>query len=482
MKDLVKINYNSLILNFKKDKIEGISNNIECLSKEQFLKDNNVNESIFNSLDLNKDGYITKQEINIIKNIDNNSDGIVSEKELQENRKHALDSAMFSARRNIDKWFSIDINRDGKWSNVEDRLAEYRMAGLDPNKEHQLDSSMTHRELEEKYNDIDTPNREIVDLEWWIEDWIKDIKKNTKEFYGVDLSEAECIKIKKEMIKQLNTWMFKTGDNETKDAPLYNSLNSDSYTRLITDNEGFSCCGGDITPPPATNNKDTCTLLFREIRYNSDTDNKINELKKELAEGKISESEFNKKVQEVLPKNSADEIKNRLAWAIFPEPEKVREIKLEFLKELQQKIDSGELTEEEAANEKCAVWSRMDDEEYEIHHEQYKHIRNMTASDFRDLLKPENETNRIEFEKNSWMTVSQIVQYIDIVESEIESDFDSSDWEIDCYQFSLISSKVNGTQDDENLLSEKTLKDIPENRQSLLKFLQEKGWLLEQFK
>ena len=124
----------------------------------------------------------------------------------------------------------------------------------------------------------------------------------------------------------------------------------------------------------------------------------------------------------------------------------------------------------------------MDDEEYEINHEQYKHIRNMTASDFRDLLKPENETNRIEFEKNSWMTVSQIVQYIDIVESEIESDFDSSDWEIDCYQFSLISSKVNGTQDDENLLSEKTLKDIPENRQSLLKFLQEKGWLLEQFK
>ena len=89
---------------------------------------------------------------------------------------------------------------------------------------------------------------------------------------------------------------------------------------------------------------------------------------------------------------------------------------------------------------------------------------------------------RKEFEKNSWMAVSQIVQYINIVESETGVDFDSSEWVINQEQFSKISDKVNDINNDENLLEEKTLDDIPENRKNLFKFLEENGWLHDQFK
>ena len=129
-----------------------------------------------------------------------------------------------------------------------------------------------------------------------------------------------------------------------------------------------------------------------------------------------------------------------------------------------------------------SVWERMSDEEYQQYHEQYMQIRNMTASDFRELLKPENEEKRKEFEKNSWMAVSQIVQYINIVESETGVDFDSSEWVINQEQFYKISNKVNDINNDENLLEEKTLDDIPENRKNLFKFLEENGWLHDQFK
>ena len=80
------------------------------------------------------------------------------------------------------------------------------------------------------------------------------------------------------------------------------------------------------------------------------------------------------------------------------------------------------------------------------------------------------------------MAVSQIVQYINIVESETGVDFDSSEWVINPEQFNKISDKVNGTHNDENLLEEKTLDDIPENRKNLFKFLEENGWLHDQFK
>ena len=46
---------------------------------------------------------------------------------MEQYHKNALNSALFFARRNVDKWFTMDINRDGVLSNVEDEMAKYRI-------------------------------------------------------------------------------------------------------------------------------------------------------------------------------------------------------------------------------------------------------------------------------------------------------------------------------------------------------------------
>ena len=129
------------------------------------------------------------------------------------------------------------------------------------------------------------------------------------------------------------------------------------------------------------------------------------------------------------------------------------------------------------------IWVNMSDEQYNNYHQQYQQMRDMKASDFRELLKPENAQKRADFEKNSAMTIQQIVDYIDIVEQQIGiGNFDKEDWSVDAEQYNQISSAINGTAGDESRLEGKTRADVPENRQALLKFLEEKGWLYEQFK
>ena len=76
-----------------------------------------------------------------------------------------------------------------------------------------------------------------------------------------------------------------------------------------------------------------------------------------------------------------------------------------------------------------------------------------------------------------------IVDYIDIVEQQIGvGNFDKDDWSVDSEQYMQITFAINGTAGDESRLEGKTRADVPENRQALLKFLEEKGWLYEQFK
>lgn len=142
-------------------------------------------------------------------------------------------------------------------------------------------------------------------------------------------------------------------------------------------------------------------------------------------------------------------------------------------------------TKEELALDEDAVtvWQNMSDEQYNNYHQQYQQMRDMKASDFRELLKPENADKRAEFEKNSAMTVQQIVDYIDIVEQQIGvGNFDKKDWSVSAKQYDQITQDINGTTDDETKLQGKTRADVPENRQALLKFLEEKGWLYDQFK
>jgi len=79
------------------------------------------------------------------------------------------------------------------------------------------------------------------------------------------------------------------------------------------------------------------------------------------------------------------------------------------------------------------------------------------------------------------MTPEQVNMYKKIVEEVTGKKWDD-DWKVSKEQFYQIMIRLNGTEKDDTLLNGKTRADIPANRQQLLKFLEEKGWLYEQFK
>ena len=396
------------------------------VDEQTFTEKVTNDRSIFAMLDQNHDGKISQDEIETICQADSDNDGIVTENELR-----CMQQMKFFAKRTVDKWFTLDIDRDGHWSNVENQLGEKSMFGSLPETDTSTDAAMTNKQLAKLYNmreTIDDPNNE--QLEIWLDSWLDDLKQTAKDQFDVELNDRQIIVLKNEYKKQLNTWLFKTGDNATGNAPLYNSLNLTAYTRLITTEQTVSCCGGDIVPPPAADNKNSCSFVFSDL-----------------------ESEGSS--------NSAEEVKNRLAWAMFKTPPK------------------NELSN----NPNGTVWENMTDTQYTQYHQQYQTMRNMKADDFRELLKPENEQRRIAFEQSSSMTVQQIVDYIDIVEQQIGAgNFDNDNWSVSAEQYHQIVLGINGTVGDEDKLQGKTRADIPANRQNLLRFLEEKGWLYEQFK
>lgn len=380
--------------------------------------------SIFNQLDIDGDGEVSESEFSLACGMDADNDGIVTK---DERRNLAMDHAKYFARRTVDKWFSIDINRDGYYSNVEDKFCDTRMC--DDNDKSLL-ASKTNEELAKIYNMEETIDSNSSYLEEFLNGWAENIKNAIKEQYGVELSNADMILVKKEMIKQLNTWLFKTGDNATGDAPLYNSCNNTAYTRLMTPEEVVSCCGGNIDKPP---------MATQPVRN---------------ADGTVDATGCGK-VFSAMEKEcavaSANDMKNRLAWGMF----------------------------DCKSDEVCAD---MTPEEWQEYKSSWEEVRNMKASDFRALLLPENKEKLEAFESKSIMTVKQIVAYIDIVEGITGQDFDSEDWSLTAEQFNEYGEKFNGTYGDETRLEGKTRADIPENRRALLRFLEEKGWLYEQFK
>ena len=147
-------------------------------------------KSIFYMLDQNYDGKISKEEIETLLQADSDNNGIITENEM-----NCMKQIKFFAKRDVDKWFSLDINRDGYWSNVEEKLGEKRMFGTLPASDTGLDASMSNEELAKLYNmeeTIDYANSEQLDK--WLENMIDDIKQNAKEQFGIELSEKQIPK------------------------------------------------------------------------------------------------------------------------------------------------------------------------------------------------------------------------------------------------------------------------------------------------
>lgn len=373
----------------------------------------------------------SKNKESLFTQLDKNHDYKVSNEELEAagytgKDLNAMRQALFFAERSVNKWFIYDKNQNGAPDNVEMKMWEFHN-----NEDNQKYGDMTPEEFAKKNNLTFLENDTSRDFENWCKDWVEDknpmsgIKAIVKERYGKDLNDEETQLLYDAMKNQANRWLF-------KDKALYNRLNNSAYTRLATADQAVSCCGGDISKPP------------------------IGEQPKLDANGELTENDSCEIIFASLEDedgiNTAYQTKNRLAWAAF-----------------------NTVSDVDAA--------KMTPEEYAQYQKDWEDVRNMKASDFRDLLKPENKAALEKFEAKSNMTVKQITDYIDIVESTTGKDFDGNDWSLDAQMFHKdIMAKLNGTYGDETILEGKTRTDVPPEKHEWLNYLEKHGLLLEQFK
>lgn len=359
-----------------------------------------TNESLFMKLDKDKNGKISYEELLAAG---------YSGDDL-----NAMSEAIFKAERNVNKWMRIDADRNGVRNNIEEAIWKNH----NDNGGH-LDGDLTPEQFAKKYNLKEIPDYKSDNFEDWCKRWIENedpmigIKAGIKKQFGKELSDEETQLLYEVMKVQANRWLF-------KDNALYERLNLDAYTRLVTPEQADSCCGGDISKPPMAP-KNACALIFKSLIQEGD-------------------------------ENSAYEVKNRLAWAAFKA----------FPKD---------------------VTNAMSLEDYAKYQAEWQAVRDMKASDFRELLKPENSAKKEQFEKTANMTVQQIVDYIDIIEKATGKNFDSEDWSIDVTTFhDKIMDEINGVEGDETILEGKTRADVPPEKQAWLKYLEEHNMLLDQFK
>lgn len=362
--------------------------------------------------------------------LDKNKDGKITEQELkaagyQGKDLFAMEEAIFFAERNVNKWFKFDSDKSGFVNTAEEAM--WNIHNTDDN---HIIGDLTPEEFAKK-NGINIEDIPEENFENWCKHWIESdnpmqgIKAIIKEHYGKEFSDEETQLLYDAMKNQANRWLF-------KEASLYTRLNISAYTRLATTDQTVSCCGGDISKPPMGEQPkldangelmeaNSCSMIFSEL-------------------------------EEAGSSNTALETKNRLAWAAFKT-----------------------VSDTDAA--------RMSPEEYAKYQADWNKVRDMKASDYRELLLPENKAALEEFEASSNMTVKQIVDYIDIVESATGKSFDGNDWMLDSKVFHQdVMAKLNGTFGDEDILAGKTRADVPPEKQELLKYLEDHNLLLEQFK
>ena len=111
------LNLNGISIEFKSQingsKTKFHTNGEMGCNKADFEK-KNPSCNIFEQLDTNKDGYISEKEWQIQLSMAG-EDKILTEKERTDT---AMQTAIYFASRNIDKWFKIDRDRNGILKNV----------------------------------------------------------------------------------------------------------------------------------------------------------------------------------------------------------------------------------------------------------------------------------------------------------------------------------------------------------------------------
>lgn len=363
--------------------------------------------------------------------LDKNKDGKISKEELlsagyTEQKANAMLEAIYFANRDTNKWFSYDKRPNGTIDNVEDEM--WRVHNTDDN--HKI-GDLAPEQFAKKYNLSLVADDKGSSFEAWCQDWIENedpmigIKAMMQDRYGVELNQDETQLLYDTMKTQANRWLL-------KEPALYNRLNNSAYTRLATSDELVSCCGGDISKPP----------IGEQPKLKPDGT---------LADAKSCSFVFSS-LKDENSVNTSEEVKNRLAWAAFKT-----------------------IPETQVA--------KMSKAEYAQYKADWENVRGMKASDFRDLLKPENKAQLEKFEATSNMTVKQIVDYIDIMEQSTGKSFDSEDWSVDADVFhNKVMQKLNGTDGDDALLNGKTRADVLPDKKEWLDYLESHGMLLEQFK
>lgn len=368
--------------------------------------------------------FDTKQNLkeSLFTKLDKNKDGAVSDDEL---RAAGYKGKDLNALSEAIFFAERDVN---KWFTIDKNhsgaadSAEQKMWDIHNTDDNHKIGDMTPEEFAKKYDIGILKEDQDDNFENWCKKWIND--ENPMNGVKAIVKERYGKDLNEDEVQLLYDAMKNQANRWLfKDKPLYNRLNLSAYTRLVTTDQTVSCCGGDISKPPIgpQNPDEGCAMIFGSL-------------------------------EEEGSSNSSYEMKNRLSWAAFKTK-----------------------TQDEVA--------KMTSEEYKEYQTEWQKVRDMKASDYREMLKPENKARLDEFETSSNMTVKQIVDFIDIIENTTNKSYDGEDWSItvdDFYQ--SIMPKTNGTYGDEDVLKGKTRNDISPEKQNWLEYLEEHNLLLDQFK
>ena len=136
----------------------------------------------------------TVEELHKLINVDNVI-GVLNTKDYfrlrDKSRENVMKEALFFARRNIDKWFSIDINRDGKWSEVEKKMYPLlvgELFGIGKKTREKLNKLLTDIDRNGN-NGLGHPEPLKGNLAGW---WSREIDEKNRLIYKI---EDGCIKI-----------------------------------------------------------------------------------------------------------------------------------------------------------------------------------------------------------------------------------------------------------------------------------------------